>query len=234
MGKGAERKDRDERATIKPAWWPTRVRDLTPAGVDEIVRRTRRVARLMINSASEEVLITDAEIRKHRSIYIRRELIAAKITAWEWFFDPWLGMRPRLSLEEVCPVLHTDPEWIRECVRRTEVGGRPIEPTRYSLPPGYRVAELYHEGDPFPSDRAVAAREKEEAESRAASEKSSLLLPPPPPERLEAARALARTFDEGPKPPALSPEEEIAQVLRLGLDLLGNADAGIVPGSDGD
>ena len=252
---GEEKAGAEQRA-IELARWPGRAGDLTPEELGEIIRRTRRMARLMIDAASEEVLITDVEIRKHESIYVRRELIAAKITAWEWFFGPfWLGMRPRLSLEEVCPVLHMAPEWIRERVRQAKtggkwvdgymdgdtrvygemIGGKPIKPTRFKLPPGYRVAELYHEGDPLPSDndeavKEEAVKEEGEDESRGVSKKPRLskkmplvLLPPPSPERVEAARALKQSLDEGPKPPALPPEEEAAMVLRVGFDLLGSA-----------
>lgn len=123
----------------QPVHWPRWARELSPEAVDEIIHRVYRTAILVINAAGEEVLITDAEIRKATSLYYKRELIEAKITAWEWFFRPWLGLQPRLSLEEVCRVLHAQPQWVRECVERQPASKR----TRFRMQPGYRIAELW-------------------------------------------------------------------------------------------
>lgn len=47
-----------------------------------------------------------------------REALTAKTVAWEWFFAPFEGLRPRISLEDVCSVLGLDPERVRDEVEK--------------------------------------------------------------------------------------------------------------------
>jgi len=140
-------------------WWPT---SAEPAEeIREAERRLRVMARMMIDFAAEDVLITDAEIRRARSAS-RLDLVAAKITAEEWFLGPWHGFDPRFSLEWACSVLPFDPSWIRRRVREVAV------PTRYYIPDDWRARHLFDDrredrvhrkpGEASaPPDRAAAA-----------------------------------------------------------------------------
>ena len=130
----------NEWALIPPIYWPPRACDLTLAGIEEVLRIVREASRWVLRSACEEVCITDADIRKVKAIQKRNDLIAAKITAYEWFFEPYKGLAPRLSLEEVCRVLHRDPKYVRDRVRANPAS----KATHYEMPPGYR-AELLSE-----------------------------------------------------------------------------------------
>lgn len=198
-----------KKALVERIPWHPKLADLTLDGIAEVVRRTRKVATLMINSATEDVLISDTEIRQTKSIYVRRELIASKITSWEWFFGTWQGLPPRLALEEVCPVLHTSPAWIREKVIAA------AKPTRYKMPPGCRSELLSEEREDRVRRKILDAPEVEDRLLKA------------PQDRVEEAKLLVESFDRGPKTPALSPIDEIAQTLRVGFDLLGEIDSGI-------
>ena len=123
-----------------PIKWPPLARDLTLAGVEEVMRIVREMARWLLRCTCEEVCITDEDIRKLKSRQAREDLIATKITAYEWFFGTFQGVPPRLSLEEVCRVLHRDPKFVRARVRANPAA----KATRYKMPPGYR-AELLSE-----------------------------------------------------------------------------------------
>ena len=108
----------------------------------------RAICAAMLDLALEDIRIPDDEIRRARK-YVRADLIAAKVTAWEWLFAPWKGLTPQLPLEVVCSMIGTSANEVRLRVRRE------AEPTVYVIPRDERIAELLKEGR---EDRAYRKR----------------------------------------------------------------------------
>ncbi len=127
--------------------------ELLPDGIRaEVCRWSWATATLIIADAYEDVRINDVEVmEKFQSAVARDQLIARKRAAWEWFFEPWEGLQPRVPLELVCQTLHLRVAGVRYFIRYEapdehghKVG---VRPPVFPMPPGVRY-ELFHTRDP--------------------------------------------------------------------------------------
>lgn len=181
-------------AAPRPGWWPT---SASHAPMDEVLeahRRLRVLARMMIDDAARDVLVTDDEIRsapRNR----RSELVERRVSAWEWFTVPWRGIVPRLSLDECCSVLPFDARWIRARVLEA------VRPPRWSLP------EKWHE-EMWDEHRDDRLRRKED----------ELAVPP---EREAEAQRLVSSFSAVPL--AAAEDGEFDRIVLSARSLLKSA-----------
>lgn len=75
------------------------------------------VCRAVLQCAREDVMIPNEVIMLVQDPYKREALMAAKRSAWEWFFGTWLGMPPVVALAQVCEALGIEEEAVLDRIR---------------------------------------------------------------------------------------------------------------------
>lgn len=89
------------------------------AELERLYFDAHRLLGAVLKQAEVDARLDEAEIRAIRSKVEREELLAAKLSAWEWMFDEYVGLpgttepRAEVSFETVCTVVGRDPDTVR-------------------------------------------------------------------------------------------------------------------------
>lgn len=104
-------------------------------GIEQL-RLAKALYRAVFADALRDAMIDDSDGALPADEYRRREAVAAKVTAWEFFFAPYPRGTPRVTLEDACAVLGRSVSDVRAMVRRIAT------PPRHAMPLGDRHAYL--------------------------------------------------------------------------------------------